>query len=38
LISEYELEDNTIGSKTLACTGNVCEVVDLTEDEELVAI
>ena len=38
LISEYELEDNTIGSKTLACTGNVCEIVDLTEDEELVAI
>ena len=33
LISQYELEDTTTGSKTLACTGNVCEVVDLTEEE-----
>ena len=36
LISKYELEDNTTGSKTLACTGNVCEVVDLVEEEQLV--
>ena len=32
LISEYELEDNTKGSQTLACTGGVCELVDLTEE------
>jgi ribonucleoside-diphosphate reductase alpha chain len=25
----YENEDNTAGSQTLACTGGVCEVVDL---------
>jgi ribonucleoside-triphosphate reductase len=35
LISKYELEDTTTGSKTLACTGNVCEVVDLVEEEQL---
>ena len=33
LISEYETEDNTKGNKTLACTGNVCEMVDLVEEE-----
>jgi len=33
LISQYELEDTTKGNKTLACTGNVCEMVDLTEEE-----
>ena len=33
LISEYELEDTTKGTKTLACTGNVCEMVDLTEED-----
>jgi ribonucleoside-diphosphate reductase alpha chain len=33
LISEYELTDTTTSSKTLACTGNVCEMVDLTEEE-----
>ena len=27
----YESEDNTSGSQTLACTGGICEVVDLTE-------
>ena len=32
-IKEYELSDTTKGMKTLACTGNVCEMVDLTEDE-----
>jgi len=35
LISKYELEDTTKGSKTLACTGNVCELVDLTEEEPI---
>lgn len=35
LISKYELEDTTNGSKTLACTGNVCELVDLTEEESI---
>jgi len=29
LISKYELEDTTIGNKELACTGSVCELVDL---------
>jgi ribonucleoside-diphosphate reductase alpha chain len=33
LISEYELTDTTVGTKTLACTGNICELVDLTEEE-----
>jgi ribonucleoside-diphosphate reductase alpha chain len=33
LISEYELTDTTVGTKTLACTGNICEMVDLTEEE-----
>ena len=33
LISKYELEDNTKGMKTFACTGNVCEIVDLIEEE-----
>ena len=32
-IKEYELSDNTRGMKTLACTGAVCEIVDLTEEE-----
>lgn len=27
LLSKYEFEDNTVGSKELACSGNVCEVV-----------
>ena len=34
LISKYELEDTTKGTKTLACTGSVCELVDLIEEEE----
>ena len=33
LISEYELTDTTTSTKQLACTGNVCEIVDLTEEE-----
>jgi ribonucleoside-triphosphate reductase len=28
-LSEYEQEDNTAGSQTLACSGDSCEVVDL---------
>ena len=33
LISTYELTDMTVGTKTLACTGSVCELVDLVEEE-----
>jgi ribonucleoside-diphosphate reductase alpha chain len=33
-IKEYELSDTTRGMKTMACTGDVCEMVDLTEEEE----
>ena len=29
-LSEYEKEDNTKSSQTFACTGDVCEVVDIT--------
>ena len=29
-LSEYEQEDNTAGSRTLACSGDVCELVDIT--------
>lgn len=29
-LSEYEKVDNTIGGQTLACSGSVCEIVDLT--------
>jgi hypothetical protein len=28
-LSAYELEDNTSGSQTLACSGDVCEMVDI---------
>jgi len=28
-LSEYESEDNTSGSQTLACSGDSCEIVDL---------
>jgi ribonucleoside-diphosphate reductase alpha chain len=30
LLSDYENEDNTAGSQTMACSGDVCEMVDLT--------
>ena len=30
LLTEYEKEDNTAGSQTLACSGDSCEIVDLT--------
>jgi ribonucleoside-diphosphate reductase alpha chain len=29
-LSEYEQEDNTAAMQTLACSGDVCEIVDLT--------
>ena len=29
-LSEYEMEDNTSGAQTLACSSDGCEVVDLT--------
>ena len=29
-LSDYEKEDNTAGTQTLACSGDSCEVVDLT--------
>jgi ribonucleoside-diphosphate reductase alpha chain len=32
-IKEYELSDTTKGMKTLACTGSVCEMVDLIDEE-----
>ena len=28
-LKEYEKEDTTIGSKELACTAGVCEMVDI---------
>jgi ribonucleoside-triphosphate reductase len=30
-LGEYESDDNTSGMQTLACTGGVCEIVDLTK-------
>ena len=30
-LSEYEEGDNTMGSQTLNCTGDVCEIVDLVQ-------
>jgi ribonucleoside-diphosphate reductase alpha chain len=32
-IEEYELTDTTRSMKTMACTGSVCEMVDLVEEE-----
>ena len=29
-LTQYEDEDNTAGSQTMACTGDTCEIVDLT--------
>ena len=29
-LTDYEKEDNTAGMQTMACTGDVCEIVDLT--------
>ena len=30
LLSQYEVDDSTKGSSTFACSGDVCEIVDLT--------
>lgn len=30
-LSKYEVEDNTRGSQSYACTGDKCEIVDLTQ-------
>lgn len=30
LLADYEQEDNTSGSQTMACSGDSCEIVDLT--------
>ena len=30
LLTDYEKDDNTSGSQTLACSGDSCEIVDLT--------
>lgn len=29
-LSDYEKTDNTVGSQTMACSGNSCEIVDIT--------
>jgi len=29
-LSDYEQEDNTAGMQTMACSGDSCEIVDLT--------
>lgn len=29
-LAEYEEDDNTVGSQTYACSGDACEIVDLT--------
>ena len=29
-LNDYESEDNTAGSQTMACSGDTCEIVDLT--------
>ena len=29
-LSNFEQEDNTVGNQTLACTGNSCDIVDLS--------
>ena len=29
-LSEYEQEDNTVAMQTMACSGDSCEIVDLT--------
>ena len=29
-LSDYEKEDNTVGSQSYACSGDSCEIVDLT--------
>jgi len=29
-LSEYEKDDNTAAMQTMACTGDACEIVDIT--------
>ena len=29
-LASYETEDNTVAMQTLACSGDVCEIVDIT--------
>ena len=29
-LTKYENDDNTVGAQTLACSGDICEVVDIT--------
>jgi ribonucleoside-diphosphate reductase alpha chain len=29
-LSDYEQEDNTVSMQTMACSGDVCEIVDIT--------
>jgi len=29
-LSKYEQEDNTVSMQTMACSGDSCEIVDLT--------
>ena len=31
-LSQYEKEDTTVGTKTYACTGDSCELVDLVKE------
>jgi ribonucleoside-diphosphate reductase alpha chain len=33
-LSNYESDDNTAGTQTLACAGGVCEVVDLVDSKD----
>ena len=28
-LTDYEKEDTTVGSQELACSGDVCEIVDI---------
>ena len=32
-LSEYEKDDNTVAMQTMACSGDVCEIVDITEGD-----
>ena len=29
-LASYESEDNTVAMQTMACSGDVCEIVDIT--------
>ena len=32
-LANYEKEDNTVSMQTMACTGDVCEMVDITQEK-----